>query len=676
VHSTRANMEIEVSLVKLADDEVCGDVDIDIHRLAKVLKNNEPYTPKNPGELENFDPTKYLKVEKIRKTRKVGYVEIQLRTPVNLEEVYAKEPYSPPPPVGKGSLIVASWEGLLSRAKVSEVIDGNGMIVVEHLDYGTVSMVSWWDCHGLYKHLRHTPSRITARVPDSVPQDMLLDSVEYVKVKQVSEDELEVLYFKEVEGEMVALVRGPQNNVDEDHADDLSPQDLNKADTVARHTKEALFENNGSNLTSRLTEQHQMVHRAYLSKPKVQCRNSELETWAEVNFGPVRFIKLLDNIEHLWLDFEHESGLERLVSSKSIRFYGEELQLVSSKSFLKDDYNLSIFITQRGSLTESEICNYFKGFGKILKIRTYDAGGTVVKFSREDDKVKALSQPKHKIGATQLIVRRYGDRGSNGGGGGVGKNITKSSDMKPIISKGIERTPVTPVIVSTIPPTLTIDYSSWDVGDIPHAAIKGELPVQASHVVSPSLIYLTKKEVTVLFTRIDNLCQKLGVRGREHEGQILPGHLKLAQIPDIDDRWYRAQVISVDATQQTATVFCVDTGHTSTVDFSKIKNLGVQLLGTTARQSFSVSLDGIRPAGTSSNIWTRVSEEILKQRLSDNHTDLRAEILEEKGKGHYKANLRIQESVWKVKGGTVKEKSRDVARFLCKKGVALACRSG
>ena len=80
--------------------------------------NNEPYTPKNPGELENFDPTKYLKVEKIRKTRKVGYVEIQLRTPVNLEEVYAKEPYSPPPPVGKGSLIVASWEGLLSRAKV------------------------------------------------------------------------------------------------------------------------------------------------------------------------------------------------------------------------------------------------------------------------------------------------------------------------------------------------------------------------------------------------------------------------------------------------------------------------------------------------------------------------------------------------------------------------------
>ena len=54
--------------------------------------------------------------------------------------------------------------------EVSEVIDGNGMIVVEHLDYGTVSMVSWWDCHGLYKHLRHTPSRITARVPDSVPQ--------------------------------------------------------------------------------------------------------------------------------------------------------------------------------------------------------------------------------------------------------------------------------------------------------------------------------------------------------------------------------------------------------------------------------------------------------------------------------------------------------------------------
>ena len=49
------------------------------------------------------------------------------------------------------------------------------------------------------------------------------------------------LFVKEVEGEMVALVRGPQNNVDEDHADDLSPQDLNKADTVARHTKAGMF---------------------------------------------------------------------------------------------------------------------------------------------------------------------------------------------------------------------------------------------------------------------------------------------------------------------------------------------------------------------------------------------------------------------------------------------------
>ena len=51
------------------------------------------------------------------------------------------------------------------------------------------------------------------------------------------------LFVKEVEGEMVALVRGPQNNVDEDHADDLSPQDLNKADTVARHTKAGMLKN-------------------------------------------------------------------------------------------------------------------------------------------------------------------------------------------------------------------------------------------------------------------------------------------------------------------------------------------------------------------------------------------------------------------------------------------------
>ena len=93
-------------------------MDIDIHRLAQVFKN----TPANPGNLESFDPTKFLKVEKIL-AGKVGFVEILLRSPVNLEEVYAKKPYSPPPPVGEGSLIVASWDGHLCRAKVFQSIE-------------------------------------------------------------------------------------------------------------------------------------------------------------------------------------------------------------------------------------------------------------------------------------------------------------------------------------------------------------------------------------------------------------------------------------------------------------------------------------------------------------------------------------------------------------------------
>ena len=58
-------------------------------------------------------------------------------------------------------------------------------------------------------------------------------------------------------------------------------------------------------------------------------------------------------------------------------------------------------------------------------------------------------------------------------------------------------------------------------------------------------------------------------------------------------------------------------------------------------------------------------------RLSDVHADLRVEILEAVTEGHYTANLKIHESVCKPKTGVFKEKTVDVARFLCKKGVAL-----
>ena len=117
----------------------------------------------------------------------------------------------------------------------------------------------------------------------------------------------------------------------------------------------------------------------------------DLVSWVEDSFGPLR--NMHPTAESIKLDFASKKGHEKCVSTSPLLFRDEELKLLGHDVFFRDDYDLSVFVSDYGSTSPQILKEYFVRFGKIIDIRKYD-NCMVVKFSTEEERDSVLDVKK------------------------------------------------------------------------------------------------------------------------------------------------------------------------------------------------------------------------------------------------------------------------------------------
>ena len=93
-------------------------------------------------------------------------------------------------------------------------------------------------------------------------------------------------------------------------------------------------------------------------------------------FGPVITVRIVRG--RVWMDFTNQTSLEKCIANKESWFRNEKLELLSTESFLNENFDLSVYVTDGGS--EAQVRECLGKLGEIKTVKYYNNACSVVKF--------------------------------------------------------------------------------------------------------------------------------------------------------------------------------------------------------------------------------------------------------------------------------------------------------